>query len=361
MIHVEELKKSYGAATPLKSISVDVARGEIVSIIGQSGVGKSTFLRCLNGLEKPDAGRIWIDGVDLLAPSTDPDAIRRKVGMVFQSFNLFPHLMIVENVMLAPERLLSLTRQEAYDDAMRLLRSVGLGEKALCYPDELSGGQQQRAAIARALAMKPDIILFDEPTSALDPTMAGEVLAVIRRLAAEGLTMLIVTHMMQFARDVSTRVLYFDEGVVYEAGTPEEIFEHPKRAKTRAFVQRIQSFAYTAHTKDFDFLALNSAVEAFGQSQSLTRKRISAMQLIFEELALNLLLPALPNENFLLTFTASYARQNDSVQLEFRYPGASFDPLPAHPESLSAILIARMTSAYSHSFEDGVNTILCRC
>lgn len=361
MIKIERLKKSYGENFPLADISCEIDSGEIVSIIGRSGIGKSTFLRCINGLEKPDSGRIVIDGVDLNSPGANLNLIRRKVGMVFQSFNLFPHLTVAENLMLAPVHLLGLSRQKAYDEALICLRSVGLGEKALLYPDELSGGQKQRAAIARALSMHPKIMLFDEPTSALDPTMASEVLSVIRKLAAEGLTMLIVTHAMQFARDVSTRVMYFDEGVIYEDGTPEQIFEHPKRERTREFVKRIKTFSYTARSKDFDYLELNSGIEKFGQDQALTRKQVNSVQLIFEELVLNLLLPNLDGDDFYLAFTAEYSRQSGSISLKFKYSGPPFDPLDKYADSLSAIMISRMTKDLYHSYENDLNTIVCGC
>lgn len=361
MISVRGLKKSFGDSSPLVDISCEIKKGEIVSIVGSSGVGKSTFLRCLNGLEKPDGGEIYIDGIDILSPDTNLNAIRQKVGMVFQAFNLFPNLTAVENVMLAPEHLLGLSPQQAYDEGIRLLCSVGLGEKALLYPDELSGGQKQRAAIARALAMKPEIMLFDEPTSALDPTMAGEVLAVIRKLASEGLTMVIVTHMMQFARDVSTRIMYFEEGVIYEEGTPQQIFDHPRREKTRDFVQRVKSFCYTANSKYFDYLELNSSIEEFGQGQAFTRKQINSVQLVFEELAMNLLLPNIPDEAFPLDFSMEYARQSGDIMLEFKYGGSSFDPFTEHSDSLSVMLISRMTRSFEHNYDGSLNKIVCHC
>ncbi|NLC39830.1 MAG: amino acid ABC transporter ATP-binding protein, partial [Clostridiaceae bacterium] len=208
MIEVRHLRKEYPNVTPLIDVNTTISKGEVISVIGPSGTGKSTFLRCLNGLERPSSGEILLDGVNIYQDSATITRVRQKMGMVFQSFNLFSHLTIIENTMMAPIDLLGLSRQEAYNEGMRLLKTVGLAEKAKNYPDELSGGQQQRAAIVRALAMRPEVLLFDEPTSALDPTMVGEVLAVIRNLAGEGLTMLIVTHEMKFARDVSSRIFY---------------------------------------------------------------------------------------------------------------------------------------------------------
>ena len=241
MIAVEHLSKRYGDVTVLQDISAQIARGEVISVIGPSGTGKSTFLRCLNLLEEPSGGRISIDGVDALAPGADVPRLRQKMNMVFQSFNLFAHLRVLENLTLAPMRLKGVPRAEAEAKARELLKLVGLGAKADAFPEELSGGQKQRVAIARCLAMEPEVILFDEPTSALDPTMVSEVLSVIRRLAKEGMTMIIVTHEMDFARDVSNRVFYMDEGLIYEEGTPEQIFGNPVKARTRAFIHRVRS------------------------------------------------------------------------------------------------------------------------
>ena len=239
MISVSHLKKSYNGVTVLKDVNAEIEKGEVISIIGPSGTGKSTFLRCLNRLETPDGGRIVVDGTDVTDPKTDIPAVRRKMGMVFQNFNLFGNLTVIGNIMAAQCDLLKKTPAEAKAKAMELLGRVGLAAKADALPDELSGGQKQRIAIARALAMDPDILLFDEPTSALDPTMVGEVLAVIKDLAKTGMTMLIVTHEMGFARDVSTRVFFMNEGIVYEEGTPEAIFNHPKNPRTIEFVGQV--------------------------------------------------------------------------------------------------------------------------
>jgi len=239
MIAVSHLSKSFGGVQILKDVNVEVAKGEVVSVIGPSGTGKSTFLRCLNRLETPDGGKIVVDGVDVTDPKTDISAVRRRMGMVFQNFNLFGNHTILGNVMAAQLDLLKRPEEEARRKAMELLDRVGLASKAGALPDELSGGQKQRVAIARALAMDPEALLFDEPTSALDPTMVGEVLSVIRELAKSGMTMMIVTHEMGFARDVSTQIIYMDEGVVYEKGTPEEVFNRPKRPKTIDFVGQV--------------------------------------------------------------------------------------------------------------------------
>ena len=239
MISVSHLRKSYGGVPVLRDVNAEIVKGEVISIIGPSGTGKSTFLRCLNRLETPDGGTITIGGTDVTDPKTDISLVRRKMGMVFQNFNLFGNLTVLGNLMAAQCDLLKRTRTEARRKSEELLKRVGLADKADALPDELSGGQKQRVAIARSLAMNPEILLFDEPTSALDPTMIGEVLAVIKDLAKTGMTMLIVTHEMGFARDVSTRVFFMDEGVIYEEGEPDAVFNRPTRPKTAEFVGKV--------------------------------------------------------------------------------------------------------------------------
>lgn len=239
MITVKNLKKNFGNLTVLKGIDVTIEKGECVVVIGPSGSGKSTFLRCLNRLEEPDGGEIDIEGTDLLSPHTDINEMRQRIGMVFQHFNLFPHKTILENVTLAPIKLKKMPQKEAEDAALELLRRVGIEDKASVYPSTLSGGQKQRVAIARSLAMNPQVMLFDEPTSALDPEMVGEVLDVMKNLAKEGMTMVVVTHEMGFAKEVANRVLFMADGVILEEGTPQEIFEHPQHERTKAFIKAI--------------------------------------------------------------------------------------------------------------------------
>ncbi|MGN1097397.1 MAG: amino acid ABC transporter ATP-binding protein [Clostridia bacterium] len=240
MIEVKNLHKSFGKLEVLKGITENVRRGEVVAVIGPSGSGKSTFLRCLNLLEQPTDGEIYIDGECITDKKADIDKIREKMGMVFQHFNLFPHLSILGNITLAPLKLKKVSsKAEAEESAMKLLERVGLADKAHSYPVQLSGGQKQRIAIARALAMNPRIMLFDEPTSALDPEMVGEVLKVMADLAKEGMTMVIVTHEMGFAREVADRVIFMDDGIIAEQGTPEEIFTNPKNPRTREFLSKV--------------------------------------------------------------------------------------------------------------------------
>ena len=238
-IHVKDLKKHFGKLEVLKSISIDIHKGEVVVVIGPSGSGKSTFLRCLNKLEHSNGGTIIVDGNDINDKNININKVREDIGMVFQHFNLFPHLTVLQNITLAPVTLKLQTKEEAEKNAMDLLDRIGLTEKANVYPSSLSGGQKQRIAIIRSLAMNPDLILFDEPTSALDPEMVGEVLALMKDLAKEGMTMAVVTHEMGFAKEVATRVLFMDEGIIAESGTPEQIFTQPKSERLKQFLNAI--------------------------------------------------------------------------------------------------------------------------
>ena len=239
MLEIKNLSKSFGDLEVLRDININIERGEVVVVIGPSGSGKSTMLRCVNLLERPTNGAILFEGQDITRLGRDTPSYRQKVGMVFQRFNLFPLKTVLENVTYAPQRLLRLPRGTAHFQGMEYLRKVGMESKADAYPNTLSGGQQQRVAIARALAMRPEVLLFDEPTSALDPELVGDVLAIMKQLAREGMTMLVVTHEMGFAREVAHRVIFMDQGYIVEEGTPEEIFGNPRNDRTRAFLARI--------------------------------------------------------------------------------------------------------------------------
>jgi len=278
MIKIEHLSKSYGSLEVLKDVNAVINQGEIISIIGPSGTGKSTFLRCLNKLELPSSGHIWIDGIDIMDPDTDIREIRRKVGMVFQNFNLFHHLSVLDNLMLGPIKLLGMSPQEAEKQGRELLAQVGLTSKAEAFPSELSGGQQQRVAIARCLSMNPEVILFDEPTSALDPTMVTEVLSVIRDVAKRGITMLIVTHEMKFAHDVSTRVFYMDKGIIYEDGTPEEIFDNPQNTFTKVFIRRIRAYDYMIDDINYDSFEMIGGLRTFCMRYGLKNSVIDKIE-----------------------------------------------------------------------------------
>lgn len=268
IIEVKHLSKTYenpdgSRLEVLKDVNCTIDKGEVISIIGPSGTGKSTFLRTLNLLEEPTGGEIFFDGENILHKGYRRENLRRKMGMVFQNFNLFPLLTVLENVTFASEKLLGTSPEDARREGMELLSKVGMAQKADVYPDSLSGGQKQRVAIARALAMHPEVILFDEPTSALDPTMVGEVLSVIRQLAAEGMTMLIVTHEMRFARDVSTRIFFMNEGVIYEDGSPQQIFGNPVRSATKTFVKSIHKLLYEVDGPQFDMYTMESEMATF--------------------------------------------------------------------------------------------------
>ena len=293
LIEIRNLRKEYSPdVVPLKGVNANIEAGEVISIIGPSGTGKSTLLRCINRLETPTSGQIIVDGVDVCAPGTALARLRKSMGMVFQSFNLFPHKMAVENIMLPQQSLLGKSAREAYEEAMKQLERVGLADRARQYPDELSGGQKQRVAIARALAMHPQILLFDEPTSALDPTMVSEVLSVIRDLAGTGLTMLLVTHEMRLARHVSDRVFFMTDGEIYEEGSPEQIFEHPLREGTRNFIFRIRSWTCILSPSSRDFHGMTGSLEKFCKDQFLGRRQAMNCQLAVEELVVSFLLPA---------------------------------------------------------------------
>lgn len=298
MLEIKNLSISYthsdgSTLDVLKNVSFNVSKGEVVSIIGPSGAGKSSLLRCLNRMETPTGGQVIFEGTDILSPKTDINRIRQRLGMVFQNFNLFENMSILDNVTFGPVRILGRERAEAEVEAMEILRQVGLCDKAGAMPSSLSGGQKQRAAIARCLSMKPECILFDEPTSALDPTMVGEVQSVIRQLAAQGMTMLIVTHEMKFASDVSSRILFVDKGGILEDGTPEQIFNNPRHSETRTFIQRLRCLHYEINDYNTDLYSINSDIEAFFLKYGIEH-RSSVLQLIVEELLMNILKPYRP-------------------------------------------------------------------
>ncbi len=356
MIKVEHLSKKFGNLVVLKDITIEIREGEVISVIGPSGTGKSTLLRCINLLERPSSGSIFIDGVDILDAKTDVPKIRQKMNMVFQSFNLFAHLSVLSNLTIAPIKLLGKSKKEAEEKAMKILTLVGLAEKADNFPDELSGGQKQRVAIARCLAMDPEIILFDEPTSSLDPTMVSEVLSVIRRLARDGMTMVIVTHEMDFARDLSNRVLYMDEGIIYEEGTPAQIFDNPQREKTRAFINRIRSINYHITSPRYDPHTMNAEIEAFCEKQILPLKTRQNLLLIVEEL-LRIYTPLLYSTT--LDITVAYSEKKESVQVVLESGGEARNPLDKNllPDSSSESAVWSMMQGIEYQWVNSKNRV----
>lgn len=353
IITIDHLHKEYANVTPLKDVSVKIQKGDVISIIGPSGTGKSTLLRCLNQLEKPTSGTITFNGEVITEPGCKIEKIRQKMGMVFQSFNLFSNLTVIENVMAAPMKLLGKSKEEAYEEGMALLKRVGLAEKAGNFPEELSGGQKQRVAIARAIAMHPDMLLFDEPTSALDPTMVGEVLQVIRSLAKGGMTMLIVTHEMKFARDVSNRVFYMDEGGIYEEGTPEEIFGSPKKEKTRIFIKRLKQMPLLLESGDFDFVSCNAQLERFGWEQGVSDKAVQNLLHVFEEAVKQGISER--EGVFPIRVVAELSETEDSLSLEAVYGGAKYDPVE-DGDPLSAAIVKNCSEELVFRHENGRNT-----
>ena len=359
LLKIEHLRKEYPGVTPLTDLNVEIEKGEIVSIIGPSGTGKSTLLKCINQLEKPTSGTVTFNGEVITDPGCDISLVRRKMGMVFQTFTLFDNLNVIDNVTAAPRDLLKMPEDEAYELGMSLLKRVGLAEKAKSFPDELSGGQKQRVAIARAIAMKPDIMLFDEPTSALDPTMIGEVLVVVRSLAKEGMTMLIVTHEMNFARYVSTRVLYMDEGGIYEDGTPDQIFDHPQKEKTRQFIRQLKILQTEINSADFDFPGVQTKIMIFGRDNMLSPIEIRDLQLVFEETVMQSIIPHLEKagEGYPIRITVEHSDIDDSSTFSATYGGEIFDPLE-DPDDISAMIIRKIAKEIKYSRGEGNKIVI---
>ena len=349
MIRLEHVSKVYPNVTPLKDVNAEINAGDVISVIGPSGTGKSTLLRCINLLERPDGGKIFFEDEEITNPKCNIHKIRQKMGMVFQLFNLFGNLTVIENIMLAPVKLKGESRQSAYENGMSLLRMVGLPDKYLNYPDQLSGGQKQRIAIARALAMNPDVILLDEPTSALDPTMVGEVQAVIHELARSGKTMIIVTHEMNFARAICSRVFYLDEGSIYEEGTPDEIFTAPKREKTRRFIRRLQVVEFNIVGKVFDFPGAVSKIDTFCRKNMVGRHQSNKLHLVFEELIQQILLSS-PEVNKVHA-AIEHAEENGEICFDVRYDGKVMPPEELG-DKLSYSLLKAKTSEIQYMPDD---------
>ena len=343
MITVNHLSKSFrnpdgSVIHVLKDVNCQIEPGEVISVIGPSGTGKSTFLRALNMLEPPTGGEILFEGENILGKGYRLDLMRRKMGMVFQNFNLFEHMTVLDNVTYAPCHLLKADPDQARKEGMELLRTVGLMDKANVYPSQLSGGQKQRVAIARALAMKPEVILFDEPTSALDPTMVGEVLSVIRQLARQKMTMIIVTHEMKFARDVSTRIFFMNEGIIFEDGTPDQIFNHPVHSATRAFVMRINKLTFDMDGDGFDYPGMLSQMNQFCIKYSIPEK-MKPVSYVADEMAQVILKNFRP-----LRIVLSHSDMTGETSLAFMIKGLEQSPFETEqPDPIALSLIQGMS------------------
>ena len=358
LIEVKGLKKTFGSLEVLKGIDLNVEQGQRIAIIGGSGCGKSVFLRSLCLLEKPDAGQILIDGQEITARGAKVDEIRRSMGMVFQKFHLFSEMDVMDNLCLAPTRILKMPRAEAEKKAMDLLGQVGLAARAHSWPTVLSGGQQQRIAICRCLMMEPKVLLFDEPTSALDPTMVGEVLAVIRMLAKRDMSMLIVTHEMNFAKEVANRVLFFADGGIYEQGTPAEVFDHPQREKTVAFIHKIKYFTYEISDRQFDLMQMHGGIQNFGEKYGLDQKHTYRLQLCCEELIYEMLDHCYPGcDKADLKLSVSYAESDRSMQIDLDCGGAAYNPFEQKEDGLGVTILKNMSKQLEYHYTDNRNQI----
>ena len=360
LIDVKNLSKSFGNLQVLQNVNLSVNEGERIAIIGGSGCGKSVFLRSLELLEVPDSGQVFIDGDEITAKRADVNKIRRKMGMVYQKFYLFSHMNVMDNLCLAPVKLLGMSRQDAESQALDWLARVGLTSKAHSMPANLSGGQQQRIAICRSLMMNPKVLLFDEPTSALDPTMVGEVLAMIRMLAKHNLTMLIVTHEMNFAREVADRVLFFADKGIYEQGSPSEIFDNPKREKTIAFIRKLKYFAYEVRDRDFDLLAMQGGIRNFAEKYGLGHKLAYRLELSCEELVYEMLRGCYAeNDPVCIDAEISYSEADGSTTITITSTGRKFNPFTHEDDDvhLGVAMLNKTANNIDYNFSEGFNRI----
>ena len=347
MIRFEHVRKEFPDTTPHKDINGVIYDGDIVSIIGPSGTGKSTLLRMINGLEKPTSGKIFVDDEEITADDYDFTKLRRKVGMIFQSFNLFNNLTVLDNLVLPQIDILKIDKKTARDKALDILKKMGLDTHGNKMPSQLSGGQKQRVAIARSLVMNPKIILFDEPTSALDPTMVSEVENTIKWLSSSNITMVIVTHDMKFAREISNRIFYMDQGEIYEEGTPEEIFDHPKRSRTKAFISNQKLIDILIDGQDYDFDNIKKRLEDYGSSQKLDSNLTHNMLMVFEELVVQTILSH--RKDAIVSMSLFY--DGDEIEYKIKFNGEKFDPMMLD-SNLSIIILKNNINNYSYQFHE---------
>ncbi len=357
VIEVKGLSKSFGQNDILKDLDLTVEKGEVIVILGESGCGKSLFLRMLEQLEKPDTGSIKILGEEITSRGADINRIRRRMGMVFQSFNLYSHMTVLKNLTLAPTKLLKMPEAEAEANAHELLASVGLSGTESRLPDTLSGGQKQRVAIARCLMMEPEILLFDEPTSALDPSMVGEVLATIRMLSRQGYTMLIVTHEMEFAKSVASRILFFADKGIYEEGTASDIFDSPRNEKTIAFIRKLKTLEHHITSRSYDLMALQGQIMDFCAKYGLDDNESCSIQLCCEELIGEFIRAHDGKPD--ITITLEYSEAQKTIDLTCCSKGARYDLFDDNDISdhLGIAIIKSKAESCSYSYENGINTV----
>jgi len=360
MIKVVDLSKQFGDFIVFKNINIEIKKGECIAVIGPSGTGKSMLFRTIAMLEKPNSGSIFVNGNDITKKGVDINKVRERMGMVYQGFHLFSNLNALDNITLAPRLVKKQDKQTAEKKAMELLTMVGLIDKAKSFPHQLSGGQQQRIAIARCLAMEPEIMLFDEPTSALDPTMTREVLSIMRKLTKMGLTMLIVTHEMSFAKEVSDRVFYMDEGSIYEEGTAADIFDNPQKEKTKAFIRKLNVFNYEVHSIGFDMVAMNVQIEIFCQKYNIEAKKVYHIQLLLEELIVEIIKQCYADTQTDIVYTIAYSDENNEIDISLAYKAREFNPFVhtgIEEESLGMLLVSRISKKSDYTFENGMNIV----
>lgn len=361
LVEVKNLCKSFGNLSVLHDVNLSINEGEKIAIIGGSGCGKSVFLRSLELLEHPDSGQVFIDGDEITARGADVNMIRRKMGMVYQKFYLFSHMNVMDNLCLAPVKLAGMSRAEAEAHAHDWLSRVGLTSKAHSMPDSLSGGQQQRIAICRSLMMNPKVLLFDEPTSALDPTMVGEVLAMIRMLTKRNMTMIIVTHEMNFAREVADRVLFFADRGIYEQGSPSEIFDHPKRDKTIAFIRKLKYFSYEVRNRNFDLLEMQGKIRIFAEKYGLGARLAYRLELCSEELIYEMINACYDDgDNVNIDISISYSEADGSTVIDISCEGYEFNPFELDDDDdvhLGVMMLKNTAGNITYEYSDGVNRI----
>lgn len=348
MIRFEHIRKEYKDAVPLKDVNGVINDGEIVTIIGPSGTGKSTLLRMINGLEHPTSGKIYFNDEEITAKDYDLINLRRRIGMIFQSFNLFNNMNVLDNLVVPQLDILKTDKETAREKALEMLKKVGLDRLADRMPNQLSGGQKQRVAIARALVMDPEVILFDEPTSALDPTMVGEVENTIRWLADQKTTMVIVTHDMNFAREISNRIFYMDAGEIFEEGSPEQIFDHPQRSRTKAFVSNQRILDLVIKGDNYDFETISKAVQDFQKSQKLSERLTYNINSVVEELIIQTIFAHDPKANVLLSLFFNGRR----LEYKVKFNGKRYNPVKEEEDSISMMIFEGHISDYSYRFHE---------